>query len=1001
MSTLPIRTCVNGNALYSPTVNAESIGKAVTWTMTVNTTGAIFVETGTSAPLHRIITGVAANDAVAVKVGPNAGTLTVVLSYDGTDEGSCSASRIVRKVAVTASYPPLKCAQDLATVTAVATTQTIFNGPFNPSPPYLYTLLPEGTQNITGVFTNVAAGPHTILAKENLLEGCEASTEILINAPPVIPVIAHCPGNVEKSACVYDNQDQVAADFAAFVAAFSADGGTGIVNKVITYEPAGGLAPDKCGGQVKVTIVGTDECQQTATCSAIFKINTAPAVITHKPDPLFIPYCQVTTKDALLLALDNFKKEFTKAGGCNPQIAFEPIADVNVCGGEPILVRAIVTDKCIAPIILESTFTVGRPLAPHIDLAQDVNIQACDTQDDIHAKFIAFLLSVKANSECGALEVTHNDVVEPDRCVGGDVVVTFRANPNCFPPLETTAHFRVPAAPKPHFTLCPEAKDLGCNPVGLPVAQDPGYESACLAVVRHIDGDITGDACNKRQVRTYFISTECYADADKCEQVFTWKVDNGIQNLQCAAGKDLGCNPNLATDLPAPVDPTFISNCPAIVKVTDGPVTGTDCLKEMIRTYNVSTDCFKDGVNCTQRFTWKVDLVKPIITKTAQGPTDLGCNPTAAQIEDALGGATALDNCDGNITDKLVVATGDKVSTGGCGFSITRTFDVEDLCGNIADRVERTVTWKEQAAPKLVCAADVTIACDAQIVHTPPTAGPSCGPVDIKLIGIVLSADGLTSTATWEATNECGLKSAQCSQVITKEVCDFNGCTLGYWKTHTQAWDCYQTCTKYGEVFVNAPANLKDLTLLQVLNLGGNGNCENLGRQSVAALLNICDGTLNFHIGTIAELQAQVNAAFLAGDCVAFGAKLDGFNNEGGANHCNVVKSPNDKTDHCNNANVKKGVDATGAVAPLQSSITKFIAFPNPYRGYFNIEVNSTNIAPMSINVYDMLGRHIDTRTFEAGDASNIQLGKDYPIGMYNLILNQATEVKSLRIIKE
>src|SRR5690606_7334104 len=31
------------------------------------------------------------------------------------------------------------------------------------------------------------------------------------------------------------------------------------------------------------------------------------------------------------------------------------------------------------------------------------------------------------------------------------------------------------------------------------------------------------------------------------------------------------------------------------------------------------------------------------------------------------------------------------------------------------------------------------------------------------------------------------------------------GCTLGYWKNHTDRWACYSTCTLYGAVFTNAP----------------------------------------------------------------------------------------------------------------------------------------------------------------------------------------------------
>jgi hypothetical protein len=338
------------------------------------------------------------------------------------------------------------------------------------------------------------------------------------------------------------------------------------------------------------------------------------------------------------------------------------------------------------------------------------------------------------------------------------------------------------------------------------------------------------------------------------------------------------------------------------------------------------------------------------------------------------------------------VVTKDKVATGGCGFSITRTWNVKDICGNIADEVSRTVTFKIQEAPTLVCAPDKRIACDAQVIFDDPKAGESCGPVQVNIVSTITSADGNTITRTWEAVNECGLKSAQCSQTIIKEVCDFNGCTLGYWKNHTQAWDCYQTCTLYKDVFKDSTLP-EGLTLLQALNLGA-GDCNNLARQSVAALLNICDGTLNFKVADIATLQALVNKAFLEGKCGALGAQLDSFNNEGGANHCDVEKSPNDKNDHCNDARTKKGVDATGYVAPT------FKVFPNPFTHGF--QINSTNITdPVRIGVYDVLGRQVETRLINPQNFDSESFGIDYPTGMYSIMINQATEQKVLRVIKK
>src|SRR5262249_5004872 len=77
---------------------------------------------------------------------------------------------------------------------------------------------------------------------------------------------------------------------------------------------------------------------------------------------------------------------------------------------------------------------------------------------------------------------------------------------------------------------------------------------------------------------------------------------------------------------------------------------------------------------------------------TATGTTlTLGCNPTADQINAALGTATATDKC-GPVTPTPSDGT---VTSNGCSRSQTRTWTATDACSNAATPVSRTVTWTE------------------------------------------------------------------------------------------------------------------------------------------------------------------------------------------------------------------------------------------------------------------------------------------------------------------
>ncbi len=86
---------------------------------------------------------------------------------------------------------------------------------------------------------------------------------------------------------------------------------------------------------------------------------------------------------------------------------------------------------------------------------------------------------------------------------------------------------------------------------------------------------------------------------------------------------------------------------------------------------------------------------------------------------------------------------------------------------------------------------------------------------------------------------------------------------------------------------------------------------------------------------------------------------------------------------------------AAGAkVAPV-ASVFKVVAYPNPSTEGFKI--NSSNRKPFGVQVYDMLGRSIEQRQLK----SDSQIGANYARGIYNVIVTQDAQVKTLRLIKK
>ena len=75
-------------------------------------------------------------------------------------------------------------------------------------------------------------------------------------------------------------------------------------------------------------------------------------------------------------------------------------------------------------------------------------------------------------------------------------------------------------------------------------------------------------------------------------------------------------------------------------------------------------------------------------------------------------------------------------------------------------------------------------------------------------------------------------------------------------------------------------------------------------------------------------------------------------------------------------------------------------AYPNPYTETFNLSLTTSSEDKVSIVVYDMTGRLIERREVRPSDMVEQQIGDRQPSGVYNVVVTQGEEVKTLRVIK-
>jgi hypothetical protein len=86
-----------------------------------------------------------------------------------------------------------------------------------------------------------------------------------------------------------------------------------------------------------------------------------------------------------------------------------------------------------------------------------------------------------------------------------------------------------------------------------------------------------------------------------------------------------------------------------------------------------------------------------------------------------------------------------------------------------------------------------------------------------------------------------------------------------------------------------------------------------------------------------------------------------------------------------------------------KSTISPFevMAYPNPYSESFNLKLTTSSDAIVGVTVYDVLGKLLEQREVRPTEVPEINIGDYYPSGIYNIIVNQGEEVKTLRVIKK
>ena len=82
------------------------------------------------------------------------------------------------------------------------------------------------------------------------------------------------------------------------------------------------------------------------------------------------------------------------------------------------------------------------------------------------------------------------------------------------------------------------------------------------------------------------------------------------------------------------------------------------------------------------------------------------------------------------------------------------------------------------------------------------------------------------------------------------------------------------------------------------------------------------------------------------------------------------------------------------------SEVFKAVAYPNPFANSFKLELSGASEDRVEVKVYDMIGKLVEVRQVNAADLDAQEVGERYPSGVYNIVVTQGGNVKTLRVIK-
>ena len=196
------------------------------------------------------------------------------------------------------------------------------------------------------------------------------------------------------------------------------------------------VATDTCGGEVEVIWTATSNCEAEVSDTAIFIIETAPAMVLTAPDNDTIPSC--TSADAIDDLFEAWLDEVIYDGGCDMKVSYDStLVAPAACGGSVQVIWTAIS-SCEEPLKDTAYFVVEDTPDLVLTCPGDTIEVACQDESVIAASFASWISSFGVVGGCNT-DVTYyvdttvvslDTLVAPDIC-GGAITISAVASDDC------------------------------------------------------------------------------------------------------------------------------------------------------------------------------------------------------------------------------------------------------------------------------------------------------------------------------------------------------------------------------------------------------------------------------------------------------------------------------------------------------------------------------------------------------------------------------------------